>query len=156
MRVRKMPVEVDAWPVRELLYKAAHKWAHLPPQIVAAYDSGSLHFLSNAVSIKTLEGIMTGDEGDLIICGVKGELYPCKFDIFSSTYQPAEDQAFAEREPELAKQIDDACRTPLRCNKEDLEEIRDIFDAWWAEKGLAIPQPDIYWKVVAALKDASE
>ena len=39
--------------------------------------------------IPTLEGLMLGVEGDYIIRGVKGELYPCKPDIFAATYEPA-------------------------------------------------------------------
>jgi hypothetical protein len=41
------------------------------------------------VSIETLEGIMRAEVGDWIIRGVKGELYPCKPDIFEATYDPA-------------------------------------------------------------------
>ena len=37
--------------------------------------------------INTLEGIMTGKGGDYIIKGVQGELYPCKPDIFETTYE---------------------------------------------------------------------
>lgn len=37
--------------------------------------------------IDTLEGRLTGDIGDWIIRGVKGELYPCKDDIFRATYE---------------------------------------------------------------------
>ena len=40
--------------------------------------------------IGTLEGNHTVSPGDWIIRGVKGELYPCKPDIFSATYEPAE------------------------------------------------------------------
>lgn len=39
--------------------------------------------------IKTLEGVMRADEGDWIIRGVRGELYPCKPDIFAVTYELA-------------------------------------------------------------------
>lgn len=39
-------------------------------------------------TIKTLEGVMRADEGDWIIQGVKGEIYPCKPDIFEATYEP--------------------------------------------------------------------
>ena len=44
------------------------------------------------VEIETLEGTMTGVQGDWIIRGVKGELYPCKPDIFAATYEPATTQ----------------------------------------------------------------
>ena len=37
--------------------------------------------------IKTLEGTMLAVEGDYIIKGVKGEVYPCKPDIFEATYE---------------------------------------------------------------------
>ena len=43
--------------------------------------------------IQTLEGEMTAIIGDWIIKGVKGEFYPCKNDIFKSTYEPADDEA---------------------------------------------------------------
>ena len=40
--------------------------------------------------IPTLEGLMLGRPGDWIIKGVKGELYPCKPDVFEATYEPTE------------------------------------------------------------------
>ncbi len=40
--------------------------------------------------IATLEGIMHANLGDWIIRGVQGEFYPCKPDIFSATYEPAD------------------------------------------------------------------
>jgi hypothetical protein len=48
--------------------------------------------------IPTLEGLMIGVEGDWIIRGVKGELYPCKPDIFDATYEPAGGQGRSENE----------------------------------------------------------
>lgn len=39
--------------------------------------------------IGTLEGPHKASPGDWIIRGVKGELYPCKPDIFAQTYEPA-------------------------------------------------------------------
>lgn len=39
--------------------------------------------------IGTLEGNMVCSPGDWIIRGIKGELYPCKPDIFAATYEPA-------------------------------------------------------------------
>jgi hypothetical protein len=46
-------------------------------------------YVGNTVVIPTLEGEMRADPGDWIIRGVKGELYPCKPDIFAATYEPA-------------------------------------------------------------------
>ena len=39
------------------------------------------------LEIKTLEGRMVANIGDWIIKGVKGEVYPCKPDIFEATYE---------------------------------------------------------------------
>ena len=53
----------------------------------------------DGLKIYTLEGKMLASPGDWIIRGVKGELYPCKPDIFQETYAaasptpPAEQQA---------------------------------------------------------------
>jgi hypothetical protein len=44
------------------------------------------------LSIQTLEGVMLVSPGDWIIRGVKGEIYPCKPDIFAMTYDPVDEQ----------------------------------------------------------------
>jgi len=44
------------------------------------------------LEINTLEGRMKADVGDWIIRGIKGEIYPCKPDIFEQTYEPVERQ----------------------------------------------------------------
>jgi hypothetical protein len=41
--------------------------------------------------INTLEGQHRADAGDWIIRGIKGELYPCKPDIFAATYEAVEE-----------------------------------------------------------------
>lgn len=46
---------------------------------------------ATALFISTLEGEMRADLQDWIIRGVKGELYPCKPDIFAATYEPVND-----------------------------------------------------------------
>jgi hypothetical protein len=52
-----------------------------------------------ALAIPTLEGVMVGVQDDWIIRGVKGELYPCKPDIFAATYEPVESAAAARGAP---------------------------------------------------------
>lgn len=37
--------------------------------------------------VETLEGLMTGNKGDWLMKGVRGELYPCANDIFQETYE---------------------------------------------------------------------
>lgn len=48
---------------------------------------GQLRFTDRGLEVSTLEGRMSASIGDFIICGVSGELYPCKPDIFEKTYE---------------------------------------------------------------------
>jgi len=90
---RKKPVVIEAWQV--FLYGVnASKYFHEMPQwLEDAYSEGIVSNVGSGtdkskVRIKTLEGNMLADDGDWIIRGVKGELYPCKPDIFAATYEP--------------------------------------------------------------------
>jgi hypothetical protein len=87
-RFRKKPVEVEAIQFA----KDGSNWIEvhrfmgvqcpLPlPGIVTTYS----------VEIRTLEGTMRASRGDWIIRGVRGEYYPCKPDMFESTYERIED-----------------------------------------------------------------
>jgi hypothetical protein len=86
MKYRKKPVVIEAWrvPANGKLTEPAPNWliqALLEQVAVADRDAGS-------ITIKTLEGEMLANVGDWIIQGVKGELYPCKNEIFEATYTP--------------------------------------------------------------------
>lgn len=48
--------------------------------------AGSIYRLGEQLWIGTLKGPHRADPGDWIICGTKGELYPCKPDIFADIY----------------------------------------------------------------------
>lgn len=52
---------------------------------------GDLEHYTYAV-IQTLEGDHRADIGDYIIKGVQGEFYPCKPDIFNTTYEAVEEE----------------------------------------------------------------
>jgi hypothetical protein len=45
---------------------------------------------ASLLHIATLEEPMTASPGDWIIRGIKGEFYPCKEEIFLTTYHPVE------------------------------------------------------------------
>jgi len=64
----------------------------MPPWLVDAFGEtvADIDGYPNALMISTLEGVMQADPGDWIIQGIKGELYPCKPDIFEQTYEPVE------------------------------------------------------------------
>lgn len=57
-----------------------------------AVDRGFRRSLPHLL-IHTLEGIMRAEPGDFIICGVNGEFYPCKPDIFEKTYEEVSAQS---------------------------------------------------------------
>lgn len=61
------------------------KYLH-KPLVVEAYQT------DKEMEIETLEGTMKACEGDYIIKGIKGELYPCKEDIFHEIYDDYSDK----------------------------------------------------------------
>jgi len=84
MKYRKKPVVIEAWCVESNI-------GGMPKWLTDALGNGvSISSIGPVVTIDTLEGKMTARPGDWIIRGVKGELYPCKPDIFAATYEPAE------------------------------------------------------------------
>lgn len=83
MMYRKKSIIVDAWlfdgtrdSVREVLDDNSVQFIDRTP-----------HGASSQLDIITLEGTMTANVGEWIIKGIKGELYPCKPDIFEATYE---------------------------------------------------------------------
>lgn len=51
---------------------------------------GACEFDNESAYIRTLEGELKASPGDYVIKGVKGEFYPCKPDIFETTYERVE------------------------------------------------------------------
>ena len=83
-KYRKKPVVVEAVQydgTEESLLKIMQLQSHKPSWI--RVDAGDL-------LISTLEGVMRATVGDYIVKGVKGELYPCKPDVFEKTYELVE------------------------------------------------------------------
>ena len=86
-RYRKKPVEIDAWQWNGQPVEEWPNWLRVyhektEPRLV--FDG----MPNGALLIHTLEGVMRAELGDWIIRGVKGEIYPCKPDIFQQTYDP--------------------------------------------------------------------
>ena len=104
-KFRKKPVVIDAicltYENKEVLaadFKAAvcpqHSRSEEAYQDHASWGECVVWISADRVAyaqVKTLEGIMTGDEGDYLIRGVQGELYFCKPDIFAKTYEAVND-----------------------------------------------------------------
>lgn len=88
MKYKKIPVEIEAELVSELLEKFKHNFKELPKWVKEAYENTTINTVTdNDFIIKTLEGNMTATKEDYLIKGIKGELYPCKKEIFEKTYE---------------------------------------------------------------------
>lgn len=92
-KFRKKPVMVDAYQIDKSKVNQSDGLLDWPEWLVAAWETpfetvGSFYSIAGAMCITTLEGALTVSDGDWIIRGVKGELYPCKPDIFAATYEP--------------------------------------------------------------------
>lgn len=84
MVFRRRPIEIESF---RLGYDKIPTW--FQEQVRANNVANIDAFLENVneiVKIKTLEGVMSAQQGDFIIKGVKGEIYPCKAEIFRETY----------------------------------------------------------------------
>ena len=97
MKYIKKPIIVEAYKYDgitrftvDMIAKRLPEWAR------EAYNKDIIFFekaknkddLDWLCKIRTLEGIHNVSMGDYIIQGVKGEIYPCKPQIFAMTYEP--------------------------------------------------------------------
>lgn len=90
---RKKPVIVEAITFDELVEHGKASGAPLVngmPWTFQYKDHRITHENDNCYLIPTLEGTMKFVRGDMLITGVKGEIYPIKVDIFRATYEPAD------------------------------------------------------------------
>ena len=74
----KKPIEIEA-----VLYDGSKKSIDT---INGMSSTRAITLSGEGLLIKTLEGDMTANVGDYVIKGIKGELYPCKPDIFHASY----------------------------------------------------------------------
>ena len=95
MKYRKKPIVIEAFCFDGDLI-ASHGGYYVPDWAAEAHQRGELYYDSFEdgppcdLFIKTLEGHMHVQVGDYVIQGVKGEIYPCKPDIFEATYEKVE------------------------------------------------------------------
>jgi hypothetical protein len=58
---------------------------------IEALFAQAVTYIDGKLQVATLEGTMTANAGDFIIKGTKGEVYPCKPDIFESIYDAVDE-----------------------------------------------------------------
>lgn len=91
MRYKKKPVEIEAFQMTPEVV-TAHIMDHIPLPFGVRIGCHETYpperkVRSWTLYIETLEGRMRVEPDDWIIRGIKGELYPCKPDIFTETYE---------------------------------------------------------------------
>ena len=89
MKYRKKPVEVEAMQYTDDTYETLIQLQEFLPfkELIISYKEPN----SPKIVIPMIEGDLYASIGDYIIKGVKGELYPCKPDIFEATYERVEE-----------------------------------------------------------------
>lgn len=91
-RYRKKPIEIEAITFDELVEHGRASGADVVRGMPWAFEYAGhpiTHEDDDTYLIPTPEGTMRFTRGDVLITGVKGEIYPCKLDIFAATYEPA-------------------------------------------------------------------
>jgi hypothetical protein len=132
----KKPVEIEAYRFDNLISN------HRPFWLIKAIGSGEVWYQGGPepyLTIKTLEGEMRANEGDWIIRGVQGELYPCKPDIFAATYTPAEDSNASDTRQIVEQR--DALREALAMAENAVQAHLDMVNV--IQKWNALPIPAI-------------
>lgn len=84
-KYRKKPVEAEVWLFNRENLETAESWVRKYSDKMTLFSQYGGEKIW--IEIKTLEGVMKASEGDYIIKGINGELYPCKPDIFIKTYE---------------------------------------------------------------------
>lgn len=64
--------------------------APLPGDLVEYRKTATMHAVrvDEPFQVRTLEGTMTGQPGDYLVVGIKGERYPCAADVLAASYEP--------------------------------------------------------------------
>jgi hypothetical protein len=94
-KFRKKPVVIEAITWDEFLAHGREQYRILGKKLDLNDMPWSFTYGGHAVThendttylIPTLEGTMQFHPGEVLITGVKGEIYPCKGDIFTATYE---------------------------------------------------------------------
>lgn len=92
MLFRKKPVVIEAITFDEMVQHAKDigtPLVHGMPWSFEYKGHPISHETDTRYLIPTLEGTHDMTPSDMLITGVKGEIYPCKRDIFYLTYEPA-------------------------------------------------------------------
>jgi hypothetical protein len=92
-KYRKKPVVIEAITFDDLVAHGIATGGNVVNGMPWSFDYKGwriTHENDDCYLIPNLEGTMRFERGEMLITGVKGEVYPCKADVFEATYEPAE------------------------------------------------------------------
>ncbi len=89
-KYRKKPIVIEAFQITRHIWPTDAGWPQWAREAWGSRDpSGSAIWREGGkIYCGTLEGALEITFDDWVIQGVKGEIYPCKPDIFDATYEP--------------------------------------------------------------------
>lgn len=90
-KFRKKPVVIEAITFDELVQYGRENGANIVAGMPWSFSYKGhpiTHENDQCYLIPTPEGTHNMTPMDMLITGVKGEIYPCKIDIFAATYDP--------------------------------------------------------------------
>lgn len=85
-KYRKLPVVIDAVQWSGNVFDEVTDWISAALS-TGVGEVGGIFRLGDEIHVFTIEGTMKAQPGDYILRGIKGEIYPCKPDIFKNTYE---------------------------------------------------------------------
>ena len=147
-KYRKKPVVITAITFYQLV---AHGLTQTPavangmPWSFTYAGHAITHENDNCYLIPTLEGSMKMGRDDMLITGVKGEIYPCKRDIFEATYEAESVDVGADLPPHQQRVL---------AEKAELDERLSKLDAFILDNPLYLQLPGDEQKRLSAQSEA--
>lgn len=92
-KYRKKPVVIEAITFDEFIQYGKDNGGNIVNDMPWSFNYNGhpvTHVNDECYHIPTLEGTHNFTPKDMLITGVKGEIYPCKIDIFEATYEKVE------------------------------------------------------------------
>jgi hypothetical protein len=92
---RKKPVVIEAITFEELVEYGKASGANIVngmPWSFEYHGQPITHENDRCYLISTLIGTMRLEPGDMLITGAKGEVYPCRGEMFQMTYERVDDE----------------------------------------------------------------
>lgn len=153
-KFRKKPVVITAITFDQLVAHGLKQAKAVSNGLPWAFEYGGhpiTHESDDCYLIPTLEGTMKMGRDDMLITGVKGEIYPCKRDIFAATYDAVPAAPDADLPPHQQRVLDEKQDLDLRITKlDEFIQRNQLF------QGLPISERDRLENQLYLMRDLSE